>query len=130
MWHHAYSIPMGAYFLPNSLHSNSRKYIIPHVVIKCHAFTTCFKKRKMANLLQYGFTSSRSTQTATCSNETLQLELEVSAESIDTPPAKKKVKRSFQTKWCEQWPWLEHDEMNDTMFCRVCKQVRKGRRRR
>ena len=31
-----------------------------------------------------------------------------------------KMQRVFQARWKEVYPWVEHDSINDVMFCKVC----------
>ena len=30
------------------------------------------------------------------------------------------VKRSFQPRWFDQWPWLDYSEENDSVLCHTC----------
>ena len=30
------------------------------------------------------------------------------------------VKRSFQPKWFDRWPWIHYDECSDAAFCFLC----------
>lgn len=35
---------------------------------------------------------------------------------------KTKRKRCYVKTWEETWPWVRHDDINDTMYCTICRE--------
>ena len=73
----------------------------------------------MATLFNFGFTIETG---GGIQNESSSSDSDIEDDLPEHPP-RKKPKRQFQKKWCDQWPWVRYDEANEVMYCFICRQV-------
>ena len=45
------------------------------------------------------------------------------SENLDKKKTKTIVKRAFQLGWFNSWPWIHHNESDDTVLCHTCVQA-------
>lgn len=76
-----------------------------------------------SNLINNQINSNNSSTSSVNVNYDNQINSENNLSTSTTLAFSKQKKRTFLTPWLNKYDWLEHDQINDRAFCKLCKSM-------